>query len=55
MALREREAGEGKGETRGLEAGASFLSRGTLLYNLCLRMANTEPRDCCGTLHLDVR
>lgn len=55
--------GEGEGkerkgkDTRARKVGASFLSLslsplGNRLYNLCLRMANTERRDYHGTLHL---
>lgn len=55
MALRSLRRGgrKGKGETRGLGRLVPPSSPlGNRLYNLCLRMANTERRDYSGTLHL---
>lgn len=48
---------KGKGKTRGLgrlvpPSSLSLSPLGNRLYNLCLRMANTERRDYHGTLHL---
>lgn len=43
---RGRARGKERNATRGCEAGSSLpISRGTPLYNLCLRMADTERRE----------